>query len=100
MRAHRIAAASVLKICEIWVAFGHGSKVRYIPCHEIAVSLGPDASRGLLFLHAFSGCDTVSSFRGIGKRTAWNVWCSMPHLKQIFAQLSQTPSNVTASDLE
>ena len=37
---------------------------------------------------------------GIGKRTAWNAWCSMPHLKQIFAQLSRTPSQLTTSDLE
>ena len=90
-----IAVASVLENCEIWVAFGHGSKVRYIPCHQIAVNLGSDTSMGLLFLHAISGCDTVSSFYGIGMRTAWNAWCSMPHLKQIFAQLCRTPSQLT-----
>jgi len=26
-----IAVSSVLKDCEIWVAFGHGSKLRYVP---------------------------------------------------------------------
>ena len=29
--------------------------------------LGEDIVKGLLFLHAFSGCDTTSSFYGIGK---------------------------------
>ena len=81
-----IAVASVLDNCEIWVAFGYGSKVRYIPCHQIAINIGSDASWGLLFLHAVSGCDTVSSFHGIGKKTAWNAWCSMPHLKPLFAK--------------
>ena len=95
-----IAVASVLDNCEIWVAFGYGSKVRYIPCHQIAINIGSDASWGLLFLHAVSGCDTVSSFHGIGKKTAWNAWCSMPHLKPLFAKLSRAPSHLTAQDFE
>ena len=68
-----IAVSSVLKDCKIWVAFGHGSKLRYIPCHLISAELGNDATWGLLFLHAISGCDTVSAFYGIGKKTAWAV---------------------------
>ena len=35
-----IAVATVLKECELWVAFGHGSKLRYIPCHLISSELG------------------------------------------------------------
>ena len=41
---------AVLKIlwnCKLWVAFGHGSKMRYIPCHLIAAKLGSVASDGL-----------------------------------------------------
>ncbi len=63
-----IAASAVHPRCEIWVAFGHGSKLRYIPCHDIANKIGKEPSQGLLFLHSISGCDTVSSFRGIGKK--------------------------------
>ena len=37
-----IAVSSVLKNCEIWVAFGHGSKLRYVPCHLISAELGND----------------------------------------------------------
>ena len=38
-----IAVSSVLQDCEIWLAFGHGSKLRSILCHLIAGKLGNDA---------------------------------------------------------
>ena len=65
-----VAVSSILQNCEVWIAFGHDNKLRYIPCHRIANKLGTDASSGLLFFHAMSGCDTVSAFRGVGKKTA------------------------------
>ena len=37
-----LAVSSVLKDCEIWVAFGHGSKLHYVPCHLISAELGKD----------------------------------------------------------
>ncbi len=62
-----VAAVSVVPGCKLWVAFGNSKSFRYIPAHSIATRLGPDASWGLLFLHAVSGCDTVSSFSGVDK---------------------------------
>ena len=53
---------------ELWVDFGSGKHRRYIAIHEIASQLGVDRSSALLFLHSFSGCDTVSSFCNIGKK--------------------------------
>ena len=49
---------------------------------------------GLLLMHALSGCDNVSAFHGIGKKTAWAVWCSMPQLAKVFSQLARAPSQV------
>ena len=95
-----VAISSIFQNCEIWVAFGHGNKLRYIPCHLIASELGKDASCGLLFFHAVSGCDTVSAFRGVGKKTAWAIWRSMPHLDQVFARLSRTPNQISSEDLD
>ena len=95
-----IAVSSVLPNCEMWIAFGHGAKLRYIPCHTIASALGNEASWGLLLLHAISGCDNVSAFHGIGKKTAWAVWSTMPHLKPLFARLSHAPSQVSPEDLD
>ena len=94
-----IAVSILLQHYEIWVAFGHGSKLRFIPCHLIAAKLGNDGSWGLLLLHALSGCDTVSAFHAIGKKTAWAVWCSIPHLATVFSRLAHAPSQVSPDDL-
>ena len=60
--------SSILDDSEIWVGFGHGAKLCYIPCHLIAAQLGPVSSWGLMFMHDVTGCDTVSSFHGGGKK--------------------------------
>ena len=62
--------------------------------------MGTDASCGLLFFHAVSGCDTVSAFRGVGKKTAWVIWRSKSYLDQIFARLSHALKQIFAEDLK
>ena len=89
-----VAVSSILQNCEVWIAFGHDNKLR----HLIANKLGTDASSGLLFFHAMSGCDTVSAFRGVGKKTARAIWCSMSHLDHIFARLSHAPKQISTED--
>ena len=72
-----LAIARVLEGCEIWIAFGHNKTYRYITAHTIAAELGNDWYKGLLFMHAFSGCDTISlNLCGIEKKTVWEVWRS------------------------
>ena len=95
-----VSVSSISQKCEVWIAFGHGNKLRYIPCHRIANKLGTDASCGLLFFHAVSGCDTVSAFREVGKKIARDIWCSMSHLDQIFARLSHAPKQIFTEDLK
>ena len=63
-----IASASRFIDCEAWIEFGHRKHMRYIPLHSITASLGQDKSLALPFFHAFSGCDTISSFKSIGKK--------------------------------
>ena len=46
-------------------------------------------------MHAFSGCDAVSSFCGIGKKTVWDVWRSSPSVTTLFGHLCQTPEEIT-----
>jgi hypothetical protein len=55
-----VAVSSTLDNSQIWVAFGHGAKLRYIPCHLIASQLGAESSWALLFMHALCGYNTVS----------------------------------------
>lgn len=48
----------------LWVEFGQGQSIRWLPIHDMVVNLGPEKSSGMLFFHAFTGCDVVSAFRG------------------------------------
>ncbi len=78
---------------EIWVevAFSH-----FVPIHEIQRTLGPEKSGALLFFHSFTGCDTVSSFSSVGKKTAWKVWENFPEVTSAF----QTFSNGNEKSLD
>ena len=91
-----VAVSSILQNCEVWIAFGHGNKLRHIPCHLIANKLGTDASCGLHFFHA----DTAPAFRGVGKKTVLAIWRSKPHLDQVFARLSHAPKQIFTEDLK
>ena len=52
------------------------------------------------YMHALSGCDTASFYNGIGKKTSWDIWRSLPNLKTLFCHLYQTPENITEADIE
>eukprot|EP00112_Aurelia_sp_Birch-Aquarium-sp1_P011752 Seg2473.2 transcript_id=Seg2473.2/GoldUCD/mRNA.D3Y31 product="hypothetical protein" protein_id=Seg2473.2/GoldUCD/D3Y31 len=57
-----------LNIEELWIEFGTGRHKRWLPVHEYVASLGDDVCAALPFWSAFTGCDTVSSFAGRGKK--------------------------------
>ena len=46
---------------------GTGNSKRLIDITRLANAYGPKKSTALMSLHAFTGCDTCSSFKGIGK---------------------------------
>ena len=87
-----VAAAAKLNIQELWVAFGTAKKFRYIPVHDISLPLGPDKSQALPMFHAYTGCDTVSSFNTRGKKTAWDIWKLFEEVTPIFLALSTGPT--------
>ena len=82
-----IATLNRTKPGELWVAFGTGRHSRFIPIHEIAVAVGPRNSAILPLFHARILCDTVSSFAGIGKKTAWAAWNVYPEVTEAFEEL-------------
>ena len=47
---------------ELWIEFGTGKLLRFIPIHQIARILVPDKYLTFSFFHAFSGCDATSLF--------------------------------------
>lgn len=55
----------------------------------MANTLGPEICSGILFFHAFTGCDTVSGFSGKGKKSFWKAWKSFPEITNTFKELSQ-----------
>lgn len=42
-----------------WIAFGVGKNFRYVPIHELDVSLGQQKALALPFFHALTGYNTV-----------------------------------------
>ena len=66
-------------------------KRRYIPVHAICASLGRDFCHILPAVHAVTGCDSVSSLFGIGKKKVFNLLNDMG--AQHFADLSMLAGN-------
>jgi len=64
-------------------------KQRYIPAHTVAVALGSEKSVALRGFHAFTGCDTVSSFAFHGKLSAWNTWKCYDKATDAFKAISK-----------
>ena len=80
--------------CELWLSFGTGKNFRYLAAHQMAACLGPQKSIALPMFHALTGCDTVSSFAGHGKKAAWSTWKSLPELTNALLMLSCGPKEI------
>ena len=84
-------------LTELWVAFGTKKSYRVISAHGIYTAIGVQKSLALPMFHAFTGCDTVSSFSGRGKKTAWETWSVFPEVTDAFISLMGQPDQ---SDVE
>ena len=84
-----VAAAQGLKAeDELWLAFGTGKSLPYLAAH------GPEKACAPPVFHALTGCDTVSSFAGQGKKIAWAMWVAFPELKNALLELSSAPHDI------
>ena len=61
--------------------------------------MGDLSTKAVLFFYAITGCDTVSFFAGIGKKTVFNIWMVFPHLSHVFSRLGDQPNKITDDDL-
>jgi len=95
-----IATLNKIKPEKLWVAFGTGEKFRFIPIHEIAATLGPRKSAALPMFHAITGCDTVSSFAGIGKKTAWSTWNAYSEVTEAFEEMEHMADPISDESME
>ena len=53
--------------------------------------MGKEKAEALPLFHASTGCDTVSSFNGIGKKKAWETWKVLFSLTKTFQELAKCP---------
>ena len=61
--------------------------------------------KGLAFFHAFTGCDTVSSFYKVEKAKFWAVWLAKVKvgdttLSNIFKKFSNCPINIEVNEFD
>lgn len=70
---------------------GKSNTTRYIDVRAVANNIGLDKAKGLPVFHAFTGCDTVSSFSTVGKKTAWDSWKACPEVTGVFSSLAEDP---------
>ena len=77
-----------------------GCNLRWFPVHDLYLSIGLEKSKGILFFHAFTGCNVVSGFRSKGKKSAWQTWDVCVEASDVFAKLSQYPPTVGDDDLK
>ena len=85
---------------QLWIAFGQGQNMRWIPIHELVLSIGLQKSKGILFFHAFTGCDVVSAFRGKCKKTAWQTWDVFDEASDVVSKLSQYLPTIDDADMK
>ena len=95
-----IATLNRTKPDELWVAVSTGMHFWFIPIHEVAAAFGPRKSATLPLFHALTGCDTVSSFAGIGKKTAWAAWNVYPEVTEAFEELMHMADPISDRTLE
>ena len=85
---------------ECYMKVGKGTKVRLVDIKSIAESISNQDNnilQALIGLHAFIGCDSISSFSGKGKIKAINVLKKYPEFVHCFEELGT--SWITTDDL-
>jgi hypothetical protein len=95
-----VAHFHAIPVDELWVSFGVGNHFRHFAIHAIANNLKREKSKALLLFHALSGCDTVSSFLGRGKKSAWLAWDACPAVTDTFIGLSSEPEEINPQALK
>ena len=60
--------------------------------------MGADKARCLPLFYGMTGCDTVPSFNGIGKKKAWDVWHTFTEVTETFLRLSTPTCDLTVID--
>ena len=63
-------------------------------CSQNVRSLGPDKSQALAIFHAYTGCDTFSSFHTRSKKFVWGAWKALDEVTATFHGLCTGPFEI------
>ena len=106
--AFAIEHFSALRLDELWVSWGVGTHfglMNYglagesVPTFDRLLStrlLKNVNEKAMMFLHAINRCDTVSSFLGFGKKSAWLAWSFGPSVTDALLGLSLQAVDVSS----
>ena len=72
----------------LFVQCGKARK-KQVDIKKIAHALGPACVQGIVGMHAYTGCDTVSSLFGKGKINILKLMCANPDVQNAFAKLGE-----------
>ena len=82
---------AIQPLADIWIAFGVGKSYRFLSINAICSTLGELKSQTLPIFHALTGCDTTSTFKGKGKKSAWQAWQVFEEVTETLVHLSLNP---------
>ena len=71
----------------IYQKCGTEQRTKYVDISRIAEVLGDGVCRALPALHAFTGCDSISSFAGKGKLAALKLVKGNVHFQELFQEI-------------
>ena len=83
-----LAFSSVIG-CQILLRSGTKNRTNITDIQAIASNLGEQICRGLIGMHAFTGCDSVSAFAGKGKTSALKLLKTSTETQECFVELGQ-----------
>jgi len=87
-------------LADIWISFDVVKSYRYLSINAICITFVESKSRALPIFHALTGCDTTSSFKGKGKKSAWQAWQAFEEVTETLVHLSLNPfENVHADSI-
>ena len=66
------------RVAEVWMVSGTSAQPKCYPLHTLSNQLSQSVREKLLSFHALTGCDTVSSFSGYGKKKCWKIFQKQP----------------------
>lgn len=89
-------------VSEVWMENGRITRTpdlrRMIPIHDISNSLGTAICTILPEVHSLTGCDTVSYFYGVGKKTVMQLVLKKPSTEFAHLEALSRDDEITAVD--